>query len=176
MIRALAPFLAFAMLVPGCATASSEERRAYVLAHPHGWLEITISDASIPDVPSPEGADEPWRCPTSCGVSVEVNGEPVLRDSAYPNGESAPYSASTGFRFPVPVGDAELTLSYYRCRVADGEVAALELAAMLVIAEGQTHEVVFDGADLAVRAPRPNEVVTLEDVYEAVTGRRSTGD
>jgi hypothetical protein len=36
--------------------------------------------------------------------------------------------------------------------------------------------VVFDGAELAVRAPHPNEVVTLEDIYEAITGRRSPGE
>ena len=52
---------------------------------------------------------------------------------------------------------------------------SLELSADLLIEEGQTHEVVFDGAELAVRAPYPNEVVTLEDIYEAITGRRSPG-
>jgi hypothetical protein len=161
------------MLLPGCATASSEDRRAYILAHPHGWVEITISDPYVPDVPSSEEPDGPWQRPFSCGVSVKLNDEPILYGSAYPSGESAPYSTSTGFRFPAPVGATDLRFSYSRCRMADEETVSIELPAVLFIEEDQTHEVVFDGAELAVRAPHPNEVVTLEDIYEAITGRRS---
>jgi hypothetical protein len=43
------------------------------------------------------------------------------------------------------------------------------------VEENKTHEIVFNGEELAVREARPNEVVTLEDVYEAITGRRSPG-
>ena len=89
--------LVLAVLVPGCATASSEDRRAYILAHPHGWVEITISDPHIPDVPPAEDSNDPWQPPSSCGVSVELNDEPVLYEAAYASGESAPYSATTGF-------------------------------------------------------------------------------
>ncbi len=169
-------FLVLAVLLPGCATASSEDRRAYILAHPHGWVEITISDPNVPDVPPAEESDDPWQPPSSCSVSVTLNDEPMLYAFAYPSGESAPYSASTGFRFPAPVGDTELRFSYSQCRVAEGETVSLELSAVLLIEQDQTHEVVFDGAELAVRAPHRNEVVTLEDIYEAITGRRSPGE
>lgn len=175
-MRRFLSFLVLAAFLPGCATASSEDRRAYILAHPHGWVEITISDPDVPDVPPAEDSDDPWHRPFSCGVSVTINDEPILHDFAYPTGESAPYSASTGFRFPAPVGATEFRLSYSRCRVADGESVSLESSAVLFIEEGQTHEVVFDGTELAARAPRPNEVVTLEDIYEAITGRRSPGE
>lgn len=161
------------VLLPGCATAASEDRRAYILAHSHGWVEITISDPYVPDVPPPEESDDPWRRPASCGVSVTLNDEPILYESAFPSGESAPYSTRTGFRFPAPVGTTELRFSYSRCRVAAGEIVSLQLSGSVSIEENQTHEVVFDGAELAVRAPRANEVVTLEDIYQAVTGRRS---
>jgi len=169
-------FLVFSLLLPGCATASSGDRRAYILAHPHGWVEITISDLEIPDVPPAEDSDDPWQPPSSCGVSVELNDEPILYESAYPSGEMAPYSARTGFRFPAPVGPTQVKFSYSRCRVANDETVSLELSAVLLIEEDQIHEVVFDGAELAVRAPHPNEVVTLEDIYEAITGRRSPGE
>lgn len=166
-------FIVLWTILPGCATASSYDRRAYILAHPHGWVEVTISDPSIPDVPPAGDSDDPWHRPASCGVSVRLNEEPMLHESAYPNGESAPYSAETGFRFPAPVGATALELSYTRCRVADGEVVGLELQAVLLVEEDKTHEIVFNGAELTVRDARPNDVVTLEDVYEAVTGKRS---
>ena len=175
-MRILWSFIVFSALLPSCATASSEDRRAYILAHPHGWVEITISDPYVPDVPPPEDSDDPWQRPSSCGVSVKLNDEPILYESAYPKGESAPYSTGTGFRFPAPVGATDLRLSYSRCRVADGETVSHELSAVLLIEEDQTHEVIFDGAEVEVRAPHPNEVVTLEDVYEAITGRRSRGE
>ena len=175
-MRRFSLFLVLGVLLPGCATASSEDRRAYILAHPHGWVEITVSDPYVPDVPPAEDSEEPWQRPSSCSVSVKLNDEPLLYGSAYPSGELAPYSASTGFRFPAPVGATELRFSYGRCRLADGEIAAIELSAVLLLEEGQTHEVVFDGEELAVRAPHPNEVVTLEDIYEAITGRRSPGE
>ena len=168
-------FLVLWLALPGCATASSQDRRAYILAHPHGWVEITISDAYIPDVPPSEDSDDPWSRPFSCGVSVRLNEEPMLRDSAYPSGESAPYSARTGFRFPAPIGATALEFSYSRCRVSGDEVVELELQAILLVEENKTHEIVFNGEELAVRDPRPNEVVTLEDVYEAITGKRSAG-
>jgi len=175
-MRSSFSILVLGVLLPGCATASSEDRRAYILAHPHGWVEITIADPHVPDVPADEDSDDPWQKPTSCGATVELDEEPFLYGAAYPSGDAAPYSAKTGFRFPAPVGATELRFAYSRCRLTDGETATLGLSAVFVIEEGQTHEVVFDGTQLSVRAPHPNEVVTLEDVYEAITGRRSPGD
>ena len=89
--------LVFGALLPGCATASSEDRRAYILAHPHGWVEITIADPHVPDVPLSTDADSPWRRPSSCGVAVVLNDEPILYESAYPSGEAAPRASSIGF-------------------------------------------------------------------------------
>ena len=175
-MRGLIVLLVIGALLPSCATASSEDRRAYILAHPHGWVEITISDALVPDVPPQSDSDDSWQRPYSCRVHVALNGEPILRDSAYPTGDSAPYSVSTGFRFPAPTGETDLSFSYTGCRLVGEEVVPVELAAVLSIQENQTHEVVFDGVELAVRAPRPNEVVSLEDVYEAITGRRSPAE
>ena len=175
-MRGFASLLVLGVLLPSCATASSEDRRAYILAHPHGWVEITISDEEVPDVPPSDESDDAWRRPTSCQLSVELNEEPFLYGSAYPSGDAAPYSARTGFRFPAPVGETVLRFSYRGCRVAGGETVSVDLPALFVVEEDRTHEVVFDGVNLAVRASRPNQVVTLEDVYEAITGSRSPSE
>jgi len=161
------------LLLPACATAASEDRRAYILAHPHGWIEVTIADPLIPDIPPREGSEEPWHVPEWCTVKVSVNGEPFLSDRAYPIGDRAPYRADTGFRFPASVGATALRFSYQECRVAENQPVDVSLDALLLVEEDKTHEVVFDGQTLQVRQPRPSTVVTLEDVYEAVTGKRS---
>jgi hypothetical protein len=161
------------LLLPACATAASEDRRAYILAHPHGWIEVTIADAFIPDIPPGEDSDEAWHAPFSCAVRVWVNDEPFLYDQAYPIGDAAPYRAETGFRFPASVGAVELGFSYQGCRVRENEVVAINANTLILVEEGKTHEVIFNGATLEVRTPRPSSVLTLEDVYEAITGRRS---
>jgi hypothetical protein len=56
--------------LPGCVTAVPEERRAYALARPHAWVEVTIADASIPSVPTGD-ASEPGLAPPDTAVTLE---------------------------------------------------------------------------------------------------------
>jgi hypothetical protein len=157
------------LIIPATACAgASVDRRAYILAHPHGWVELTILDSQVPDTLSQ--SDEEWERPGSCSVYVSVNSEPLLRDYGYPDGSAAPYVVNTGFRFPAPVGDSDVELRYAGCRVEDEEKISVESSTGLRIEEDQVHELVFDGSSISVMAPVPNEVITLEDVYEAVTG------
>ena len=175
MIRARALAL-LPLVLPCCATAASEDRRAYILAHPHGWIELTIADRSIPAVPLDQEREDVQTSgpPIQCIVEVRVNGEPLLWERTYPTGEQAPFSTDTGFRFPAPTGAAKANLVYSGCRLNEkGEVASLAYDADIAVEENMTHELVFDGATLRAESPRPNSVVTLEDVYEALTGRRS---
>jgi hypothetical protein len=172
MLRTFWSTLLFATLVPGCAAANSD-RRAYILAHPHGWMEVTIADGEIPAVPPGEDSDDPWERPYSCDIRVQLNDEPILRASAYPTGDGEPYFVNTGFRFPVPIGAIELELLYASCRVEDGEIVSKQFFEKLVVKEDQTHEIVFNGLNLRILEPRPDEVVSLEDIYEAITGTRS---
>jgi hypothetical protein len=79
---------------PGYSTAGARTsgkpnsvKSADILAHPRGWVEITISDRYVPDVPPAEDSDDPWQRPSSCGVSVELNDEPILYGSACPSGD-----------------------------------------------------------------------------------------
>jgi hypothetical protein len=164
------------LLLPSCATGASEDRRAYILAHPHGWIELTISDDSIPKVPVDEpdpDTGETWVRPARCGVEILTNQEPFLYDHAYPNGSEAPYRAVTGFRFPAATGATKVHLTYHGCRLVEGRVADLELDAEIAVEEGRTHEILFDGRSLLVHPARPSSVVTLEDIYEVLTGRRT---
>jgi hypothetical protein len=169
--------LALAILfIPATACAgASVDRRAYILAHPHGWVELTIFDSQVPDIP-PRRDDGEWGKLGDCSVHVYINSEPLLRDSAYPDGEAAPYVVDTGFRFPAPVGDSDVGLNYVGCRVEDEEKATVDSSTTLRIEEDQMHELRFDGSSLSALAPVPNEVITLEDVYEAVTGSANKND
>ncbi len=168
--------LVLLLLVPACATGISDDRRAYILAHPHGWVELTIQDTQVPNIPPPEDSKEGPQMPTSCRINVEIDNEDFLWDDAYPKGEQEPYEVESGFRFPVPVGVSELYFSYSGCRVRDGEVESIELAVMLMIAENMVHEIAFDGNALLPMEPRENRKVSMEDLYEAVTGKRSPVD
>ena len=167
------------LLLPCCATAASEDRRAYILAHPHGWIELTVADRSIPPIPvdsEPEdGKIDIWVIPPHCDVQVRVNGELFISDPAYPypSGDEPLARVDTGFRIPAAVGAARIHLDYKHCRVEGDETTDVALDAEISVQENLTHEIVFDGVALHAQPPRPSSVVTLEDVYEALTGRRS---
>jgi hypothetical protein len=85
-------------------------------------------------------------------------------------GDTPPYSAATGFRFPAPVGPALLAVQYRGCDVADGKASTTSAELYVDVEENRVIEVHFDGASLAAEPPRDDTVVTLDDIYEAVTG------
>jgi hypothetical protein len=157
------------VIFAGAAACAStlQERRDYILAHPHGWVELSLDDRAVPALPASE--EEPDRLvrPESCSVTVSLDREPFVYGQAYPTGDAAPYAAKTGFRFPAPVGPARITVVYAGC---DREAATAEL--YIGVEDQRVVEVHFDGEALAADPPRENPVVTLEDVYEAVTGRK----
>ncbi len=175
-MRRLVKFCALLLLgalLPGCATALSQERRDYILAHPHGWIELSVRDVAIPDVPVEKDKKEVLEKPSSCHVRIEINDERYFGDYVYPYGEEQPYGVDSGFRFPVPVGDVELYVSYSGCDVEEGERAARETTIVVNIEEDTVLDVAFDGESLVAGAASPDTKVTLEDVYEAITGNRS---
>ena len=159
-----------ATALAACAASLPTERRDYILSRPHGWVELSISDLAIPLVPESEEAGAALVRPPACGVEIELDREPFVGGAVYPNGEQAPFMASSGYRFPAPVGSVHLALRYSDCRVAAGKAAAVTAEADLAIGEGQVTEIAFDGERLAASAPRADRAVTLESIYEAVTG------
>ena len=166
--------IALAALVTLAQTAcaqSSQERRDYILAHPHGWVEVTLDDRAIPQVPSNDEDHPGLVKPVSCSLQVELDGEPFVYGSVYPSGELAPYGVRSGFRFPAPIGSTQMLISYSGCDLEGDKRATVEAAAPIVVEESRVTEVEFDGTHLAPLATRPNSVITLDDVYRAVTGK-----
>jgi len=166
--------IALAALVTLAQTAcaqTSQERRDYILAHPHGWVEVTIDDRAIPQVPSNDEDHPGLVKPESCSLHVELDGEPYVYGSVYPVGDLPPYAAKTGFRFPAPIGSTRMRVGYSGCDLEGEKRATVEAEAPVVVEESRVTEVEFDGARLAPLATRPNSVITLDDVYRAVTGK-----
>ena len=148
--RALAILVALAQ---AARAEFSEERRDYILAHPHGWVELTVDDRAIPQVPSRDEEHPGTVRPAFCSVHVDLGPEPVVRGAAYPTGDAAPYTAKSGFRFPAPVGAAHLRLAYSGCDVEAGKLATVEAEARIVVEENRVTALSFDGNRLVI-APR----------------------
>jgi hypothetical protein len=161
-----------AAAVVACASSSaSVARREYILAHAHGWVEISIADADVPDLPVVRDGKQILVRPDTCSVYVELDGEPFVSGTAYPVGTVAPYRVETGFRFPAPVGSHVLELSYGGCDVEAGERSSTSVELPIVTEERQVSEVRFDGQTFRAEPVRVDPVVTLDDVYELLTGR-----
>jgi len=156
-----------------CAATLDRDRSDYILAHPHGWVEVSIADSAVPQVPSSRSEGEPvqWLRPESCSLEVRLDREPYVHNAVYPTGAQPPYSVKSGFRFPAPVGPALLTVIYEDCD-HDGDAVSSNTAQLYIAVEqSRVVEVHFDGTDLVADPPRDNSVVTLDDIYEAITGR-----
>ncbi len=69
--------------IAACATAVSPPREAYILAHDHGWIELTVADADVPAALPSEG--EPYVLgPPDCDITVWVDNERFVAESVYP--------------------------------------------------------------------------------------------
>jgi hypothetical protein len=162
-----------AVLVGAAACASTSiERREYILAHPHGWVELSLDDRAVPLVPESEEKPDSLVRPESCSVYVSLDREPFVSGSVYPVGDAPPFAADSGFRFPAPLGPALVTVEYAGCDVAGDERSSVTTELYVAVEENRVVEVHFDGEALRADPPREDRVVTLEDVYEAVTGRK----
>jgi hypothetical protein len=159
-------------LFPSCARAISQERRDYILAHPHGWVELSFNDYQIPSIPVKEKKKTVFVKPEQCRVTVSIDDEPYFSESVYPFGETEPYRVESGFRFPAPVGPAALRLTYSGCDAGEQEESgSVEQAIEINVAEGIVHNLDFDGTSITAGEVSPNRAVTLEDIYDAVTGK-----
>ena len=165
--------LVTAIFIGAVACASTlVERRDYILAHPHGWVELSLDDRAVPQVPESEEEPDSLVRPHACSVEVLLDREPFVYGSAYPVGDAPPYTAESGFRFPAPVGPALLSVQYAGCDVEGDQAASVSVQLSIGVEENRVVEVHFDGTGLLADPPRDDAVVTLDDVYEAVTGRK----
>lgn len=177
-VRELVLLIGLAALA--CASSLPIERRDYILAHPHGWVEVKIDDRAVPLVPEFETKDgkqvvSDWVKPTYCTVSVDIAGEEYVSSvQVFPQGDRAPFRADSGIRFPVLLGTPILKLSWRGCRVKGEKNDTVVQEIFIAVERDRVTEVQFDGATLSTSAPRADTVVTLDDLYEAVTGQRKS--
>ena len=160
-------------LFPNCAAGISQERRDYILSHPHGWIEVSVNDYQIPKTPQKEDKKTIFKKPYYCPVAIEINEEPYFRDYIYPFGEEEPYEVESGFRFPAPVGTISLIISYSNCDVIEGTEGTIVRDIEIDVIENMVIKLNFDGNSLVLEETSPNKKVTLEDIYKAVTGKDS---
>ncbi len=158
-------------LFPSCAAGISQERRDYILSHPHGWVELSVNDYQIPKTPQKEEKKTILKKPYYCPVTIKINDEPYFRDYVYPFGEEEPYGVESGFRFPAPVGIISLRITYSDCDVIEGKEGAIVRDIEIDVIENMVIKIHFDGNSLVIEETSPNKKITLEDIYEAVTAK-----
>jgi len=156
---------ALALLVmAGCATALSEHRESYILAQPHGWIEISIADQSIPMLPL-EGGGKGGQRPEVCTIRLIRDHEPFLEESVFPSGDTAPFHVASGFRFPIPLGSSMLRINYSGCRVSNGKVTQSNASVEVTVKQDMVTAITFDGINATATAPQEDKAITLERVY-----------
>ena len=78
-----------------CASSLPIERRDYILAHPHGWVELTLDDRGVPLVPVTENDKVTgWRTPEVCIIGAKLEGEELVDSQVFPQGEREPSPSS----------------------------------------------------------------------------------
>lgn len=162
------------VVLSGCATAVSPAREAYIRAKPHGWLDITIHDQSIPARPPRENEDKDY--PLSCRLGITINHEHYLSDELYPHGSTSPFTIKTGFRIAVPEGHAKIELSYKGCKVFENEVKTYTAEVIVTIRKGYITPLLFDGTNLVEGTAELNVAVTLETINDRLKNIESIID
>ncbi|HTR00344.1 MAG TPA: hypothetical protein VMH83_10150 [Candidatus Acidoferrum sp.] len=164
----------FAIMTPlvSCASSLPTERRDYILSRPHGWVDLTVNDQSIPDVNKSDKDTEKTK-PYSCSVSVSVNSESFLNLSVYPDGDKPLYTVSSGFRFPVPVGAHALRVQYTNCRADEsGNRKKVETVLPVAIHQDMVTSISFANEEFVNGGEKPNPEITLEKLADMLKEKR----
>jgi hypothetical protein len=145
----------FALLLTlsACGRAEvSEERKAYILANEHGWVELAVD---IPPSRFVQDGD-----PANCLLEVSVNGERFLSEPLFPrDGEKR--SIRTGFLFAAPATQSEVELRYSGCQKEDARVSGV-----VPLSTDKLVKLEFDGDTLATSAPTPFKAAELGDLQQ----------
>lgn len=174
MFKIFRTILILSLVFPAasCARSLPIERRDYILSRPHGWINLTIIDASIPNVKVIKDDKSFFEKPSYCTVSAKINGENYFALDVFPDGPEAPYSVNSGFRFPVPVGDQNLTITYSGCRVNEKyETKGLESLTVIKIDENTDYEFFFEHDGFVFAQERESEEVTLKQIMDLLKNK-----
>ena len=172
-MRARTTAMVVALAFAACASSLPIERREYILSRPHGWIELTVEDSAIPLVPLSDEDPKLVR-PSSCYFSVLLDREPFVEGRLYPDGETEPFRVRSGFRFPVPVGTVSISGEYSGCDVGkNGKGETWSYETTVPVSDSMVTDLEWDGRRISVGATRPDTAVTLERIYDAVSGSSS---
>ncbi len=160
-----------ALSITACAARVSESRTAYITAHDHGWIEFVLRDPNVLSAPAADPSTNGVR-PSSCQIQLQYKGESYVSEEVYPTGEVEPFIVDTGFRFPVPAGRGRIEFQYSGCDFDGDEPDKVQLGERIRIFTNTVTVVEFDGETLFTLENQPNAKVTLDNIYEAVTGSK----
>ena len=163
-IAVIAGVLLIQTMISSCVIGISPARQEYILAKPHGWIELEVADSQIPADPPGKDEKDYVERPPECRVRLKIDREIFLYDWIFPVGDAPPYSVETGFRFAVPVGQGKLKVEYRYCDILEGKLTSLFFQAEIDIVEGFVVPVYLDGSVLTIGAMTENETVTLEEI------------
>lgn len=159
----------------GCANANvSRNREAYILSQPHGWIEITVKDSSVPSALPPKDLEPDKKAewvprPPSCSFIIKLNNERFLYETIFPFGENPPYEVNTGFRFPVPIGEFELSIHYMGCDIESDEMTSISFSSTVHVTEDMVTPVSFNGDAVVIDDAVENSEITLKDIYNKLS-------
>jgi hypothetical protein len=97
---------------------------------------------------------------------VSLNNESFISESIFPFGDEAPYIVETGFRFPAPIGDFKITITYSGCDLKEGKETSISYSSFISVFENMVTPLLFNGEALAIGESENNNIVTLEDIYK----------
>jgi hypothetical protein len=132
----------------------SDARRNHIFSGDHGWIDLTLK-APIKQ-PSDPTAEK------SCSISLSLNGEPVLNESA--NLTQAEESQNLmGYRFVAPSGKLQAELVLSMC-IKEPSTVKFEIP----VEKDHLVKVVFDGKSLALQGSSAYEPTSLEWVQAEI--------
>jgi hypothetical protein len=149
--------LLLSLLAFAACTKASDARRDYLLARPHGWIDLTLHAPSNNTATASAAAGAKRSSPAGCRIEFSVNGEPLLDESGdLANADTA--KNPLGYRVVAPAGDlnAELTIT--------GCVQALRQALPVLLEKDHLARLEFDGRHVTVASTEAYMPVTLEAV------------
>ena len=159
--------LLLSLLAFAACTKASDARRDYLLARPHGWIDLTVH-APSPAVAASAVAGAKRNASSDCRIAFAIDGETLVDESGDLAAADAAGNA-LGYRVVAPAGSlhGELTI--------EGCVPPLRLALPVALEKDHLARLEFDGRRIAVSSTEAYSPVTLEAVRGDVAQLQARG-
>lgn len=152
----------FLLLLAGCSRAElSEYRQGYLLAQPHGWIELSVAvpRTSLTETDRDKG----------CSLGVIVNGEAYLYEPL-PFLRDGQEEIRSGFLFPVAAGKNELQLTLTCAK--DSSLPLLQVE----VPEGQLLPASLDGRSVSAGEPRAYDEASIQQLAKRLDALENAGN